>query len=225
MFRKSFLATVVGVVGLAVVVIDAGGWAVITVSSVPDAIMVGRPMPLEFTVRQHGMTPLGGLHPTVEAVLGEGTVTFAAKPATGTGTYRATMTLPRAGQWVLTIKSGFGQGSQLTLMPISAVARSASASPPLSAADRGKQLFVAKGCVTCHQNTLGTANQSLGIGPLLIPQKYQPEFLARILEDPVGTLPARRDAVVGAMPDLDLQPTEIASLVAFINTTGVTAAR
>ncbi|MGH9308658.1 MAG: hypothetical protein ACRD1U_04745 [Vicinamibacterales bacterium] len=53
---------------------------------------------------------------------------------------------------------------------------------------------------------------------------YQAEFLARILADPAGTLPPPREAMV-RMPNLDLRPGEIASLVAFINGQAVTAAR
>src|SRR4030095_10880742 len=113
------------------------------------------------------------------------------------------LTVPRAGYWVITVNSGFGQ-SRLTLLPTEAVAADAQSAPNMPAAERGKRLFLAKGCVTCHQNTLATPNDSTGIGPLLIPQKYQADFLARILADPSGTLP-QRGQVGATMPNLNLQ--------------------
>jgi mono/diheme cytochrome c family protein len=202
----------------------AGGWAVVTLDTLPDSLVVGKPTALGFVVRQHGMTPVGGLRPVVEAVLGSDRVTAAAEPGDRPGHYVAKLTVPRAGDWVITVNGGFGQQSPLTLLPTKAVAADAQSTPNLPAAERGRRLFLAKGCVTCHQNTLATPNDSMGIGPLLVPQKYQADFLARILADPSGTLPPRGQ--VGAtMPNLNLQPQEIAALVAFINTGTVTASR
>jgi mono/diheme cytochrome c family protein len=226
--RRSLLGTVIGAMAVAAATVHAGGWAVITLDNLPDSLVVGKPAALAFVVRQHGMTPLGGLHPVVEAVLGNERVTAPALASQQSGHYTAMLTVPRAGDWVITIQSGFGQ-SRITLLPTSAVLPSAAGdtqvASKLSAAERGQRLFLAKGCVTCHQNTLGTANQSIGIAPALVPQKYQPDFLARILADPAGTLPPARGQVGTAMPNLNLQPQEIASLVAFINSARVTASR
>jgi mono/diheme cytochrome c family protein len=222
MRRISLLASLAVATSVMSAAVYAGGWAVVTLDTLPDSLVVGKPTALGFVVRQHGMTPVGGLRPVVEAVLGGDRVTAAAEPGDRPGHYLATLTVPRAGDWVITVNSGFGQ-SRLTLLPTRAVA-AAQGAPDLPAAERGRRLFLAKGCVTCHQNTLATANDSTGIGPLLIPQKYQAVFLARILADPSGTLPPRGQ--VGAtMPNLDLQPQEIAALVAFINTGTVTASR
>ena len=43
-----------------------GGWAVVTVEDLPDYAVAGRAIPLNFTVRQHGVTLLSGLKPTIE---------------------------------------------------------------------------------------------------------------------------------------------------------------
>jgi hypothetical protein len=48
-----------------------------------------------------------------------------------------------------------------------------------------------------------------------MPEKYQDEFLSRILANPSATLPPRPQ--FPQMPDLNLQPGEISALVAFIN--------
>lgn len=194
----------------------AGGWAVITLEQLPDRIQTGQKLPLTFTVRQHGMNPLGGLSPRVEASAGAARVSAAAAAGPQTGQYIANLTLPSAGEWSITIYSGFGN-SRLTLLPLTAVnsdGLSRAAAP--SQAELGRRLFVAKGCVTCHGNALNTPNDSLNVGPVLIAKKYRDEFLARVLENPSATLPPSR-LPVGAMPNLNLHPKEIAALVAFIN--------
>jgi mono/diheme cytochrome c family protein len=157
-------------------------------------------------------------------VLGREVVRSTATPGEGLGRYEARLDLPRTGEWVVTIDSGFGANSRLTLLPIAAVPRGgASARAHVGLAERGRQLFVAKGCVTCHDNALGSSNATIGIGPALVPQKYPPAFLASILASPETALPARADGL--RMPNLSLQPKEIDSLVAFINATTVTASR
>ncbi len=223
MARRSLAAVILGMALTASV--QAGGWAVITVDTLPDSIDVGKPTAIVFTVRAHGVTPVGGLSPWIEARAGDDAVTVRAQPGSRDGRYTAQLTLPRPADWVLTIHSGYAS-SRLTLAPIEA--RSAPTGPttaaPTPMAAVGRRLFLAKGCVTCHQNSLGSPNESLSIGPALVPQKYQPEFLARILADPAGTLPPPREAMA-RMPNLELRPEEVASLVAFINAPAVTAGR
>jgi mono/diheme cytochrome c family protein len=191
----------------------AGGWAVITVEDLPDVIEAGKTLPLTFTVRQHGTHSLAGLSPRVEAVIGSTKVSAAAAPAAKTGQYTANLTLPHAGDWSITIYSGF-MTSKLSLLPIEAVARSSS-HIAASSAELGRRLFVAKGCVTCHSNNMNSANESLNVGPALIAKKYQDDFLARVLENPSVLPPSRLPA--GSMPNLNLQSKEITALVAFIN--------
>jgi mono/diheme cytochrome c family protein len=223
MMRRVLAAGILAV-GLAASV-QAGGWAVITVDTVPEAVQAGRPSVIAFTVRAHGVTPVGGLTPWIEARAGERVVTVKAGPDARQGRYAAKMVLPETGDWVLTIHSSYGS-SRLTLDPIAAVAAlpAATSGPSRATAAEGRRLFLAKGCVTCHQNSLGTPNQSSAIGPTLVAHKYQAEFLARILADPAGTLRPSPDSQV-RMPNLELRPAEIASLVAFINGPPATASR
>jgi hypothetical protein len=192
--------------------IGAGGWAVVTIDELPARIDAGRPLALAYTVRQHGRTLLGGLKPSIEAKSGTLNVSGQAGAAQTPGHYTASIVLPQAGTWVVTIDSGFGR---LTLLPVTVVGPGAPA-PALARADLGRHLFVAKGCVTCHQNdVVGSSNPSLRIGPLLAPDKYQDAYLARILANPGEMLPPRLE--FAQMPDLKLQPGEISALVAFIN--------
>ena len=183
-----------------------GGWAVVTVEDLPDYVVAGKPLTLTFTVRQHGRTPLSGLSPRVEAT-SAGVEAKAEAVARGpVGQYQATLTLPQPGSWVITVHSGFG-ASKATLLPLPAVAPG-SQPALLSEPERGARLFAAKGCVTCHVQ--------IAVGPDLKDKRFDPEFLRRFLADP-SLLPAAPGQSFG-MPNLNLKPAEIASLVAYLNT-------
>src|SRR5438094_9355298 len=141
MLRGLFLASVIAAA--------IGGWAVITVEQLPDYVTAGRPVTLSFTVRQHGVTRLSDLKPSIEARSGDLTTTATASPGRETGQYASTLSLPRAGEWTITIHSGF-LDRQVTLLPLSGIAPGAATPPSPSQPQRGRRLFVAKGCVTCH---------------------------------------------------------------------------
>jgi mono/diheme cytochrome c family protein len=226
--RRVVLGVILAAVAIEPVAIGAGGWAVVTVETLPDAIVAGEATPLTFVVRQHGSRPLDGLQPIVQAVLGATTVVADASSSGAPGRYTALLTLPRSGSWTITIGSGFG-ASRLTLLPIRAVAPGARATEgtanPQASAARGQRLFVAKGCVTCHQSDIASDNVSLAVGQRIVAMKYQPEFLARILADPAASMSSSPRGAGGGMPNLHLTQTEIASLVAFINTPRAATAR
>src|SRR5439155_16151598 len=171
MTRRSLQLMALGGAVVPLVAFSLGGWAVITVDDLPEHAVVGQPLTLSFAVRQHGVSLLAGLRPSVTARSG---ATELAVPAVGTtvaGTYRAAVTLPRAGEWTITVHSGFGDGAT-TLMPLSAVASTAAAPRPLAAPDRGLRLFVAKGCVTCHVHGETRAWSSIAVGPELTGRRY-----------------------------------------------------
>ena len=199
--------------------LGAGGWAVVTLDALPESIVAATPVRLSFTIRQHGQTLLDGLQPRVQATAGTDQIRNEAQPAGQTGRYLATLTFPRPAEWVITIDSGFGANSRLTLLPIPVVADARHAATAQTAVGRGLRLFVAKGCVSCHQNSLGSANSSLGVGPSLVAGKHPDGLLASILLRPDAVLP-RSQQPVGAMPNLNLQPDEVTALVAFINNVG-----
>jgi len=181
----------------------AGGWAVITVDDLPDVVEAGKPVALAYMVRQHGVTPLDRLRGGIDATSGRDKVRAPVTETTQRGRYSATLTLPTAGEWTVTIKSGFGD-SELTLLPLTVVPSGADLTRPVADTDRGRRLFVAKGCVTCHVQ--------IGVGPNLDGKRFDAAYLAGFLANPTPP-PAGKPA----MPNLGLQQREISSLVAYLN--------
>ncbi len=91
----------------------------------------------------------------------------------------------------------------------------ASSQPAVSQVEQGRQLFIAKGCITCHYNTRAASRSeywTIEMGaPDLSNYSSSPEILFIRLKDPAA---AKSDT---QMPNLGLKETEIEALVAFIN--------
>ncbi len=193
---------------------SSGGWAVITVEDLPEHLTTGQPIDLAFTIRQHGTSPLNDLRPVVSARSGDRDTRAAASPAGRPGRYTARLAVPNDGEWRVTIDSDFGD-SRVTLLPIraSAAHNGNGAVPKASPRERGRQLFVAKGCLTCHVHRDVERAGVVPVGPDLSERRFAADYLAMFLADP-SIRPATGDV---RMPDLDLSQTEIAALVAFIN--------
>lgn len=191
-----------------------GGWAVITVEDLPMYLTAGQPTRLEFTVRQHGMTVLTDLEPTVEASSGSMRTTVDARARLVSGRYVATITPPRTGDWTVAVHSGF-MSSRVTLVPIRAVDPGASV-PSIPEREYGRALFVAKGCLTCHVHEEAKAELSVAVGPELTGRRYPADYLKRFLANPAIAVAERPNAA--RMPNLGLKPREIDALVTFINT-------
>ena len=181
----------------------AGGWAVITVDDLPDTVEAGKRVALIYTVRQHGVDLLDRLRGDIEATAGRQTARGTVTESKDRGRYIATLTLPTAGEWTVTIRSGFGN-SNVTLLPITVVAPGASLTRTVSDSDRGEHLFVAKGCITCHVQ--------IQVGPKLDGKRFDATYLAGYLANPTPPQPGKP-----AMPNLGLEQREIASLVAYLN--------
>src|SRR6266516_1399473 len=169
-----------------------GGWAAITVEELPDYVVADRPVTLTFTVRQHGVTRLSGLRPRVEARAGGVTAQAMATPGREAGQYVASLTLPRPG-------------------PAIAPRAQAPSSPPDS--ERGRRLFVAKGCVPCHVHGDIQGSGTVAVGPNLTERRRPADYLRLFLANPAiapqsGTF---------RMPDLGLKSQELAALAAFLS--------
>jgi hypothetical protein len=191
----------------------AGGWAVITVDTLPDYAVAGKPLEFSYVVRQHGQTPLDMLRATVEARSGLSTVSVPALAVAKRGGYGARLVLPKPGEWTITIKSGFGN-SNLTLLPITVVADGSGLTRAIADRERGERLFTSKGCVTCHVQ--------IQVGPSLDGKRFDPTYISRFLADP-SIAPPTPNGVT--MPNLGLQPREIASLVTYLNSDRQISAR
>ena len=74
--------------------LGAGGWAVVTLDTLPESVVVSTPLRLSFTVRQHGQTLMDGLQPRVVAVAGKDQVAGDAQPGGQPGRYVAMLTFP-----------------------------------------------------------------------------------------------------------------------------------
>jgi hypothetical protein len=180
-----------------------GGWAVVTVENPPERLVVGVPYTLEYSVRQHGKELLTDLRGTVEARAGK-EVVRALPRITGTK-YSAVLTVPSAGQWTITVNSGFGK-SMTTMLPVMAGAAGTTVAA-MPDAQRGQHLFAAKGCATCHVE--------MKVIPVDVrSNKYDEKFVKQLLADPQA-MPKRHSTGV-EMPNLNLKANEISALAAYL---------
>ena len=204
-----------------------GGWAVVTVSKIPDAWIAGRPLQLSWQVRQHGMSPLTDLRPTLEAKSGSKVVTGTtwAFSEDGQKGYRGTITFPERGDWQVTINSGFGR-SKAVLVPwrvvdsVSPIRGTVESHLPkvgiaaFSEQERGRRMFASMGCVTCHTHRdVGITGEVSNAGPDLTGRSFPAEYLAKFLANP-SIKPSTNG---NRMPSLGLRDKDIGPLVAFIN--------
>ncbi|MEX2155255.1 MAG: cytochrome c, partial [Gemmatimonadales bacterium] len=198
-------------------VVTMGGWAVVSVKDVPEYFVAGQEYTIEFQVRQHGRNLLSQLEPRLlvssserrlGGLLGGKDATSIPAVARSEGVYAATFTAPAVEQVFLTIKSGFGP-SNLRLYPQPVVAAGASRAA-MAIADRGRVLFVAKGCNACHANadlTDRPDNQEIGAGPALGGGRLARQYVIQKLKQPASQ----------AMPDLGLSDAEVTALAAFLS--------
>jgi len=187
--------------------IAMGGWAVVTVKDLPEYFVAGQRYTIEFEVRQHGRTLLNGLQPQV--LVGGATgrqETISAVPRSATGTYAATFTVPSTGPVSLTIKSGWGS-SELKLQP-QAVAAAGTTRPAMAVADRGRVLFVSKGCTICHANSsFSDDNNHLTVGPDLGAGRLTRQYVFEKIKHPSSE----------KMPDLGLSDADAIAIAAFLS--------
>jgi mono/diheme cytochrome c family protein len=197
-----------GVAALALfpgILLLTGDWAVTTVENLPDYAVAGRPLTLAFTVREYGQRLYPGLRPRIEARNAELSTGATAAASTFRGRYVASILLPRPGDWTITIHADVQ--NKMTLPPIRAVdpGRHAPAAP--SDFDRGRRLFVAKGCATCHVE--------MRAGPELTSKRYATDYLRKAIATPELIFPRRPGRL--QMPNLNLKPHEIDALVAYLS--------
>jgi hypothetical protein len=103
----------------------AGGWATVGFEPLPDGTLSGATWHSRITIKQHGVTPLGGLTPVVTTADASGTTeTFTAAETSEAGIYEADVVFPSAGEWRIAIDSGFGE-SRVTYGPFTVVAPAA----------------------------------------------------------------------------------------------------
>jgi hypothetical protein len=109
---------------------QAGGWATVELGEMPSGLVADEPWQVELIVKQHGVTPMTGVTPSVEITDEAGAVhTFAARPTEKVGHYVAEVTFPAAGEWKTRLYDGFTDVVPHRLSPLTvAPAGGASAS-------------------------------------------------------------------------------------------------
>lgn len=209
--RLAWLAGIAMGLTLAMARLDAGGWAVVTLKDVPEYMVAGKPVSLTYAVRQHGVHLTPGLSGWIEARAERGEVVKAlATPASDTGYYLAKLTLPTPGAWTVTVVSGFldSRSAPVAMRVVATGDRAVN----LSGAERGKVLFAAKGCISCHTHT--AVSPKTGFAPDLSSPRFAAAYLETFLADPSIKAPSRPGL---AMPNLQLTHGEIGALVAFLS--------
>ncbi len=113
------LAALVGALALSANA-GGGGWATVGFEPLPDGTSAGGTWNPTIFVKQHGVTPLSGLQPvvTIEEVETREVAEYYASGTSEAGLYEADVVFPSAGDWRVTIHSGFGD-SHVTYGPVS----------------------------------------------------------------------------------------------------------
>ncbi len=210
--KKAAAAAIVVVALSSIAAARFGGWAVVSVEDVPDYLVAGKLTVFDFKVRQHGEHAMDDLKPEFTAHKGfrsvDGRVWQTPK-----GGYRASLTVPEPGDWQITIEPKFGR-SKGELLPIRAFDSTAKPAP-LGDFERGRRMFAARGCVTCHvHRDVDIKGELSKYAPDLSNRRFPAEYLAQFLANP-SIKPLTQNGE--RMPNLGLRQREIAALVAFIN--------
>jgi hypothetical protein len=107
----------------------AGGWATVELGEAPGAMVAGEPWRVELIVKQHGVTPMDDVTPSLRIDNGDGVVqTFRARHTGRPGTYVAEVTFPSAGTWRTRIFDGFTDAVPHRLSPLTVSPAAGSAS-------------------------------------------------------------------------------------------------
>jgi hypothetical protein len=133
LMRRLIPVLVLAAVAVPVGTAQAGGWATVEVAKPPVGIAPGDEWRAELLIKQHGITPLDGLEPSVEISDGAGVVrTFRARPAGRPGTYVAEVTYPSAGTWSTRFYDGFTDATPHRLAPLTVGPAGAAPATPAS---------------------------------------------------------------------------------------------
>jgi hypothetical protein len=203
----------------------AGGAPMISLTSLPTHFVVGEAATLSFFGIQHG----NGIGPEWDAVVVAGGVSAPVTRDAG-GRFHAIITPVSAGKTDVSLhlvrkgSAPTAEGgsrpvmtfwSQRRLLPVTTVPPGTQ--PPLQpAADRGRHLYVAKGCISCHGHAELADLREPGGTRDLTGRRYDTRYLERLLLDPYSVLP-QNPSPIGSMPTLVLNYEEVDALVAFIN--------
>ncbi len=188
----------------------AGGWATAVLSEIPEFAVRNEPVTVTFAIKQHGIRPLKALSIRIWAnniTTGENR-TFGVRELRD-GLYTSELNFPSRGTWDWEIKTGWPGPSAMPRIEV--IEPSEVWAQEITSYQKGASVFVAKGCITCHNNTRIQLDKaiSLKIDVDLTHYSASPEFLRRWLKNPRSVRPT------STMPDQNLNQDDIDSLVAF----------
>ena len=88
---------------------QAGGWATVELGEAPSGLVAGKPWRVELIVKQHGITPMADVKPSITIVNDAGVVAHVprAPDRPASATTSPTCTFPSAGTWRARISDGF----------------------------------------------------------------------------------------------------------------------
>lgn len=110
----------------------AGGWATVELGAMPTSLEAGKPWNVELIVKQHGISPMADVTPSVEITSASGEVkTFPARPTKEVGHYVAEVTFPAAGEWKTRLYDGFTDVIPHRLSPLTVTAPGAPPAPAM----------------------------------------------------------------------------------------------
>ena len=242
MRRVPRIALLVGLtVGLtaASVPVLRGGWAILTVHDLPASLEVGRQTTLQFSLRQHGEELMSGRAPVLQvrsggALLGDRRE-YPAERTRQPGVYRVTFTPSEVGELRLSVDTDYhGWVARLLPMTVEArvvataanggrVATAAASGGAHSAEQRGRALFVAKGCVGCHTKNDDAALKDfheMRVGPDLTGRSYPAQWLVQKITDPASLRPEGPRAM-NIMPQLEVSAAEAQAIASYLNARAV----
>ena len=111
---------------------NAGGWATVELGAMPSSLVADEPWRVELIVKQHGITPMADVTPSVEITDEAGAVhTFPARPTKKVGHYVAEVIFPAAGEWKTRLYDGFTEATPHRLAPLTVTAPGAPTEPAL----------------------------------------------------------------------------------------------
>jgi mono/diheme cytochrome c family protein len=196
------------------VAFTSGGWWVHTVENLPEYFVVGEPVEMSISLRQHGMTLMPNLSVMEVQLTGPNSAsqTLKVTPTARPGYYTANVVVSEPGEWSVAVQSGH---MRLELLPMKAIAAGDTPPARLTAVERGRQLYAAKGCVTCHGSSAAPAAQhgiiggitQVNVAPELIGTPFRRGYIEEVLANPGQRM----------MPNLNLSRDEIGAIAAFLH--------
>ena len=188
----------------------AGGWATAVLNELPEFAVRNEPVTVTFAIKQHDIRPLKALSIRISAsniTTGENR-DFVVRELRD-GLYASELNFPSPGTWDWEIKTGWPGPSAMPRIEV--IEPSEVWTQEITSYQKGASVFVAKGCITCHNNTRIQLDNaiSLQIGLDLTHYRASPNFLRQWLKDPRSVRPT------STMPDQNLNQVDIDALVAF----------